>query len=390
MFEVAMKYIYFVLICIALSAIISPVCCGAETNAMIHYSESAVDIQNEFALEQGYSIKVLDINNKSGASWIEVYFNSKKVESSDVFAKKDDPFEYIKTITDEDDEETEYLIIRITPIDVIEEPLSVELKIEQFVDPGIEPTEYLILDKKRSLTVGTPLEFEDGYTLDASDLKDGVVVLRLSKNGHCVKEDEIGIGDMFIYSKTVDSKVITIFVAKVRDIFEGADSEVIFLEQVSQRSDIVVGNVVAITVEGVDGGKLKEGDVAIIRYTVLNGNTLNVRIVLDGEQIDQRSDVDAGTYSTVTGNLMTGTHEVVVEIVAGDGTRSTHTKTFVVESGIAADAAQAAASAVEKLIEDNEKASGVLKVVEDLKAPGFGAVLCAVGIVLAVLIRRRG
>jgi hypothetical protein len=212
-----------------------------------------------------------------------------------------------------------------------------------------------------------------------------------------VKEEEVEVGDLFTYSKTVDGKTITIFISKVKNIFEGTDSDMISLEQVSQREDIVVETDVGITVEGPNGGKIREGDIAIIRYAIDTGDISKVQVLLDGRQIDQRSDVDAGTYSTVAEGLEAGTHEVIVTTVAGDGTRSTHTKTFDVESGIASEAAEtaaqiaadAAASAVDNLIDENKTSPKIQKIVEDLKAPGFGSVLSVMIIALAFLVRRR-
>ncbi len=399
---VSMKYIHYLIgMFVLLSMFVSPVY-GTETNALIHYSEIEAEIQDEFTLEQGYSFKVLDINEKSGSCWIGVYLNGEEVEVDDPFGKETDPFEYIKTIIeneDEDDEEEiDFLVIRITPTEVIEELLTVELEVNQFVDPEIEATEYLLLDKKRSVDVGTTLELEDGYTLDASNLKDDSVMLTLSKNDSPVKKEEVEVGDLFTYSKTIGGKTITIFISKVKSIFEGADSDVIFLEQVSQREDIVVQTDVGITVEGPNGGKIREGNIAIIRYAIDNGDISKVQVLLDGKQIDQRSDVDAGTYSTVAESLEAGTHEVIVTTVAGDGTRSTHTKTFEVESSIASEAAEtaaqiaaeAAASAVENLIDENKTSPEIQKIVEELKAPGFGSVMSVVVIALAVLVRRRG
>jgi len=80
-----MRYIHFVLVglCIVLSAFVSPAY-GTEANAMIHYSETFVEIQDELALEQGYSIKVLDISPTNGNSWIELYLNGSQIGSENM------------------------------------------------------------------------------------------------------------------------------------------------------------------------------------------------------------------------------------------------------------------------------------------------------------------
>ncbi len=379
-----MRYIHFVLVglCIVLSAFVSPAY-GTEANAMIHYSETFVEIQGELALEQGYSIKVMDINSENGDSWLELYLNGNKIDTDAYFAKENAPFEYIKTVTDEDDEENDYLIIRITPIEVIEEPLSTELKVEQFLDPEFDAAEYLILDKTKSIRIGTPLELEEEHTLEASGLEDTSVTLTLSKNGYPIKEEEVEKGDMFTYSKTVDSKVITIFIAKFDDFFVGTDSEVIFLEQVSQRANIVIESDATITIEGADSAKIRDGDIAIIRYTLENEDISEVKVLLDGEQIDHRSGISTGTYSTVTETLNAGTHEVVLTTVASDGTMSTHTKAFTVEASIASEAAglaaEVASDMVGKIGEDNETVGKVLEL------PGFGSMLSAIMIGLVFM-----
>lgn len=383
-----MRYIHFVLVglCIVLSIFVTPAY-GAEVNAMIHYSETFVDVQDELALEQGYSIKVADINPTNGDSWIELYLNNNKIDTDAYFAKENAPFEYIRTVIDEDEEEeeeTDYLIIRITPIEVEEEPLSVKLKIEQFLDPELDAAEYLILDKSRSVKVGTPLELEEEYTLEASDLTDTSVTLTLSKNGYPVKEEkEVEKGDMFTYSKTVDGKPITIFIAKLDTFFEGTDSEVVILEQVSQRADVIVESAVTITIEGADSTKIREGDITIISYTIENEDISEVKVLLDGEQIDHRSGISTGTtYSTVNKTSNAGIHEVILTTVASDGTMSTHTKAFTVEASIAAEAVS---DMVDKISEDNESVGKVLGM------PGFGSMLsfAMIGLVFMTMRRRR-
>ena len=385
-----MRYIHFVLVglCIVLSAFVSPAY-GAEVNAMIHYSETFVKMYDELALEQGYSMKMIEMNSENGMSMIDLYLNGIKVDSDMQFAKENAPFEYIRTVIDEDDEEkeTDYLIIRITPIEVLEEPLSVKLKIEQFLDPELDAAEYLILDKSRSVKVGTPLELEEEYTLEASDLTDTSVTLTLSKNGYPVKEEkEVEKGDMFTYSKTVDGKPITIFIAKLDTFFEGTDSEVVILEQVSQRADIITESGATITIEGVGNATILDGDIAIIRYTIENEDISEVKVLLDGKQIDYRSGISTDTYSTITEPLDAGIHEVVLTTVASDGTMSTHTKTFTVEASIASEAAglaaEVASDMVGKISEDNETVGKVLEL------PGFGSMLSAIIIGLVFMSMR--
>ena len=391
-----MKYIHFVIVglCIVLSAFVTPAY-GTEVNAMIHYSEMFVNVQDELSFEQGYSIKIADINPTNGNSWIELYLDGNKIDTDVYFAKEYAPFEYIRTVIDDDDEEEEeidYMIIRITPIEFIEETLSVKLKIEQFLDPELDAAEYLILDKSRSIKVETPLELEEGYTLKASDLTDTSVTLTLSKNGYTVKEEkEIEKGDMFTYSKTIDGKPITIFIAKLDTFFVGTDSEVVFLEQMSQRADVIVESDATITIEGAGSAKIRDGDIAIIRYTLENEDISEVELLLDDEQIDHRSGISTGTYSTVTEPLDAGIHEVVLTTVASDGTRSTHTKPFTVEASIASEAAdlaaeiasEAASDMVGKIGEDNETVEKVLGM------PGFGSILSAIMIGLVFVAIRR-
>ena len=403
-----MKYIHFVIVglCIVLSAFVTPAY-GVEVNAMIHYSEKFVDIQSEFALEQGYSIKVIDANPTNGDSLVEIYLNGKKVDSDMQFAKENKPFEYIKTVTDDDDsdndnddnnnddndndgKETDYLIIRIIPLGITEEPFSVKFKTEQFLDSQLDAAEYLILDKPRSIKVGTPLELEEGYTLEVSDIDDSSVTLILNKNGYLVKEEEVEKGDIFAYSKMVNGRFITIFIAKLDEFFVGADSEVVFLKQVSQRADIFVESGATITVESAGSTKLRDRDIAIIRYTLESADISEVDIFLDDEKIDSRKSVDTGTYSTATGKLDTGIHEIMINVVAEDGTRSIHTKAFTVEPSIVSDAAGLAAEAasgvtsdlVGKIDKDDDTVGKVLEM------PGFGSIVSTMVIGLVFIAMR--
>ncbi|MDF1534093.1 MAG: S-layer protein domain-containing protein, partial [Methanosarcinaceae archaeon] len=250
--------------------------------------------------------------------------------------------------------------------------------------------EYLILDKSRTVKIGTPLELEEEYTLEASDLTDTSVTLTLSKNGYPVKEKkETKEGDMFTYSKTVGDKTITIFIAKLDTFFVGTDSEMVFLKQVSQRADVIVESYVTIAIKGASSTKIRDGDIAIISYTIENEDISEVKVLLDGEQIDYRSGISTSTYSTVTETLNAGVHKVVLTTVASDGTMSTHTKTFTVEASIAAEAAGLAAETASdmagKIGENNESVGKILEL------PGFGSMLSAlmIGLVSIAMQRRK-
>lgn len=391
-----MKYIHFVLVvlCIVLTAFVTPAC-AAEVNAMIYYSENFINPLSDFSLGQGYSIKVIDISPVNGMSMIDLYLDGKKIDSDMQFAKEDMPFEYIKTVIDEDGKEIDFLVIRITPIEVVDNPLSVKFKTEQFLDPELKAAEYLILDKTKSITIGTPLELEEDYTLKASDLTNTSIILTLSKNGHSVKEEKLEKGDMFTYSKTVNGKVITVFIAKLYNFFVGTDSEVVFLKQVSQRADVVVESStidsVIITVENANSNKLRDGDLGIIRYTIENEGISEINILLDSEQVDHRSSVEIGTYSTVIETLNAGIHEVVVTTVANDGTMLTHTKIFTVEASIASEAvgfaanvaSEAASDIVEKIGEDNETVEYMFEL------SGFGSMISVMMLGLVFISIRR-
>lgn len=113
--------------------------------------------------------------------------------------------------------ETDYVVIRIRPVDFDNknDGLYVEMEIEQFLDPEQEDNDFLLLDTSKSVIVGESLFLEEGYSLEASDMKDSSVVLKLSKDDRLLKEEKLEIDDIFSYSKNVDDSARTIFIARI-------------------------------------------------------------------------------------------------------------------------------------------------------------------------------
>ncbi|WP_342306113.1 hypothetical protein [Methanolobus sp. ZRKC5] len=343
-----MKYIHFVIIFICMLILcISPVS-GIRTEAMIHYSEPAVSVQDEIFLEQGYSFKVVDMNSKSGAILVELYLNGEEVKLDENFAKEDNPFEYVRSIVEDedDDEETEvdYLILRITPegsVKKSDDEIYSTIYIEQYIDPVEDVDDYLILDKSYTLKDDSELELAGFYTLTATGVDDGEVSLELRLSGKLVKEDEVEEGDYFYYTAYSDKQPRTIFLANVKAFFETDDSITVFLKHVSLQQNSISGadgddkysDGIDINVESpVDGG-LKAGRVAIVSYYV-DDSFPEVRIMVDGELVDSRRYVNPGIYRTVTEELDAGVHKATLMTIGEDDDISYYSEEFSVSVNI--------------------------------------------------------
>jgi hypothetical protein len=247
MIVVPMGYIRFVFICaiVMMFLLSSPVHCATEEEkALIYYSEDTLTAGDIVQLEQGYSFKLVDANEDSGDILVKVYHNGKEIEVGDAFGDEDSPFEYIITIKevddDEEDEEIDYVVIRITPVDFDEkdDSISVEMEIEQFLDPEQDDDDFLTLDSSRSVKLEETLSLDEGYTLDASDMEDDSVILELSKDGKSLKKEELEIDDIFSYSKTEGDSTRTIFIARVSKFFESSTGSTVILKDVTQRPDL--------------------------------------------------------------------------------------------------------------------------------------------------------
>ena len=228
---------------IILSLFSFPVYCSTEEKAMIYYSEETLTAGDTVHLEQGYSFKLIDASEDSGDILVQVYYKDEEIEIGDSFGDEDDPFEYMIPIEERDgdeEEETDYVVIRIRPVDFDDKDdgIHVEVEIEQFLDPEQEDDDFLLLDTSKSVKVGESLSLEEGYTLDASDMEDDSVVLELSRNGKSLKKEELEIDDIFSYSKSVDDNVRTIFIARVSKFFESSASSTVILKDVTQRPDM--------------------------------------------------------------------------------------------------------------------------------------------------------
>ncbi len=244
MIVVPMRYIRFVFICamILLSLLPSPVYCSTEEKAMIYYSEETLTAGDTVQLEQDYSFKLMDASEDSGDILVKVYYKDEEIDIGDSFGDEDNPFEYIVTIKEEDEEEEEidYLVIRITPVDFDDkdDSISVDVEIEQFLDPEQDDDDFLMLDTSKSVKVGETLPLEEGYTLDANDMEDDSVIIELSKDGKSLKKEELEVDDIFSYSKSVDNSARTIFIARVSKFFESSTSSTVILKDVTQRPDL--------------------------------------------------------------------------------------------------------------------------------------------------------
>ncbi len=324
---------------------ISPVS-GIRTEAMIHYSESAVSVEDEIFLEQGYSFKVVDMNSNSGDILIELYLNGEKVGRVANFAKKDYPFEYVRSIIEDDDEETEvdYFILRITPkgsVKKSDNEIYSIICIEQYIDHVEDVDDYIILDKSYTLKDDSELELADLYTLKATGMGDGKVSLELWLSGKLVKEDEVKEGDYFYYTAYSNKQAQTIFLANVRAFFKTDDSITVFLKHVSLQPNSIYAvdgdneysDEIGINVESpVDGG-LKAGRVAIVSYYV-NDSFPAVRIMVDGELVDSRRYVNPGIYKTVTDELDAGVHKATLMTIDEDDDISYYSEDFSVSVNI--------------------------------------------------------
>ncbi len=247
MIVVPMRYIRFVFICamiLLLSLLPSPVYCSTEEKAMIYYSEETLTAGDTVQLEQDYSFKLMDASEDSGDILVKVYYKDEEIDIGDSFGDEDNPFEYIVTIKEEDEDEEEeeidYLVIRITPVDFDEkdDSISVDVEIEQFLDPEQDDDDFLMLDTSKSVKVGETLPLEEGYTLDANDMEDDSVIIELSKDGKSLKKEELEVDDIFSYSKSVDNSARTIFIARVSKFFESSTSSTVILKDVTQRPDL--------------------------------------------------------------------------------------------------------------------------------------------------------
>lgn len=246
MIVVPMGYIRFVFICaiVMMFLLSSPVYCATEEKALIYYSEDTLKTDDIVQLEQGYSFELVDASEDSGDILIKVYYKDEEIEIGDSFGDEEDPFEYIVTIeeTDEDEkeEETDYVVLRITPVDFDEkdDSIYVDVEIEQFLDPEQDDDDFLTLDSSRSVKVGETLSLDEGYTLDASDMEDDSVMLELSKDGRSLKKEELEIGDIFSYSESEDDNARTIFIARVNKFFESSTASTVILKEVTQRPDL--------------------------------------------------------------------------------------------------------------------------------------------------------
>ncbi|WP_340819259.1 hypothetical protein [Methanolobus sp. WCC4] len=374
-----MKYIHFVIVCICLLVLcISPVA-GVRTEAMMHYSEPAVAVGDEVILEQGYSFKVVDMNTKSGAVMIELYLDGDELDLEDSFAKEAEPLEHIRSVTEEEDDETdevEYLILRITAKGSVKEYGDVyrsTVYIEQYLDPLEDVDDYLILDNNYYFDDDSELELAELYTLGIMDVDDSEISLELRLDGELLKQDDVEEGDYFYYTVYSDEQPDVVFLANVDAFIESDDVTTVFLKHVSLKqvsisdqddvsSDDDVPDEVDIDVDSpVDGG-LKAGRIAIITYYVDDAFS-EVRILIDDDMIDSRNDVSAGAYKAVTDELSAGVHKATLIMVDDDGGITSHSEEFSVSVDIKDNITESisgfASSAVEGLGKDDNASDNV-------------------------------
>lgn len=64
-----------------LSLLSVPAYCSIEEKAMIYYSKETLKAGDSAHLEQGYSFKLMDANERSGDILVQIYYNDKEIEA---------------------------------------------------------------------------------------------------------------------------------------------------------------------------------------------------------------------------------------------------------------------------------------------------------------------
>ncbi len=356
-----------------------------EDEPPILYYETDASIGDAFALQQDYSIEIMDINSNNGDLWIRVSLEGDKVDNG--FAQENNPYEYILEIEDEDDEDEtkEYLIVKVSFIDKKEsddETIS-EILIEQFLDPERSDSDFLILGSGTSVEEGEEESLENGYTVTSTEVDTDTANLILKKDGNILKaEDEMEEGDVFSYTLKGNGEVNTIFMAYVDTLFEGKDSNTIILRNVTLRKDtgIDAGLNIEITLNDVAAG-----EEAIVSYTI-DADATKIEVFLDGKLIDARNDVDAGTYASITGKLDASIYEISVKAITTDG--------LEVEEDIAFEVTETGSQTVDEndidsIVEDVVDGINTSGIEEELKGiPGFGVIASVLALVSALIWKR--
>ncbi|ATU08354.1 S-layer protein domain-containing protein [Methanohalophilus portucalensis] len=382
-----MKYIRFAIAVICVFTIFCGFANAAEEmEEQIQHAKITVGANDSILLDQGYSINVIDVNSENGDLFIEVYVNEKKVEQGIV--KENKPFRYLKTIEDEDDEETDYLIFNVSlqgTEDKDGETYS-EIIIKQYIDPEIAPDDYLMLDDSVSLNIGKETELKEDYTIKATDLDDETVTITLRKNGNIIKETEdIGEGDVFAYTRKNGDRLMTIFMGEIDTIFETTDSDHVILKKVIQKTDEGIGDGLEIKIEVPEKNPANEK--AIISYT-LDGYADRVEIYVDGDLIDQRKEVDEDTYDAVTDKLSTGEYNIEIKAITSEGIMITESALLIVgktakeenPENDAGDIIEKAENVTSSASEAVDKINETTTALEKVPAPGaFFAIFILLG-----------
>lgn len=237
---VTMKYIHFVCIC---SVIILGLCGSAfsasDQRSMIYNAEYTLNMNQIVFLEQNYTFKIVDANDRSGDILVKVYHKDKEVDIDAPFGDEKKPFKYTVTIPETNEKKTDYTVLKITPLkfDVKDNIIKVKVKVEQFIDPKLQDKDFLILDATKSLKVGENISLNQGYLLRADNLNDKKITLQLIRNNTILKSQELKPEDVFCYCKNTSGIPRTIFITKINDYFESSSGTTVFLKGVTQRYD---------------------------------------------------------------------------------------------------------------------------------------------------------
>ncbi len=332
-----MRYIYFAIICICLILACIPPAQGIDTGAIIHYSETNVGVMDTLALEQDYSIKIVDMNTRNGDMWVEIYHNGEKLLLDRNIAKKNHPLEYVRKIPQKDDDETEHRILRVTPHGSVtgsDDLVYSKVYIEQFFDPLGSTDEYLVLDSSYSFQSVSALELPDSYVLKVTEAVDRKATFELMHNGRSLKKDGIDQGDIFYYTVHSEAGPRTVFIAKLNTVFHTEESSTIFLDPVTLRKNTIAtegtfSNDIEISIFSSSQYKSGNGSIAVVTYNI-DAPFSQIRILLDGELLDSRKDVSPGTYKAVTSELIPGIYELSFIKFRDDGKVTHYSREFSV------------------------------------------------------------
>lgn len=286
-----------------------------ETGSKIHSGEALIGIRESYGLYQGYGIRIAELSSDN-KMLMDIYFEGEPIKKNE-FIRQNEVYRYTRVY-----EGKTYLIFTVTLIEVDTDDWIAKLIVNQYLDPSLPASGFLIIDRGETIEQGKELILNQDFRLKLKEIEADSAIFTLYKRDIKVKEQEVSVNENFNYSISMNGKEFTLITFELGNVFEGATRNAAFIEHLFQfegplKSSPQV-NVTAFSRSN-NSGNSRSREI-VVNYTLSGSPYFNSGTISLDDQIIEMMDITyPGTYTMVIPQVTLGTHHVNISVISDEG-----------------------------------------------------------------------